>query len=103
MADVEVEVVDLDEAGQLSGERTFKDLANRADDLGASLSQVASGLRAQLVERLAERQDTWGVQEVGLEFSLDLKAEGGAIIARASAQAGFRVTMNLRRLDARSN
>jgi hypothetical protein len=67
------------------------------EDLGDSLNEIAEALRSRLAA-LAERgAEEWDLDEVELSFSLDLEAEAGVLIARASTRAGFQATLTWKR------
>ena len=72
-------------------------LKDRIDELGESLVEIAEGLRQQLDQALPTRsqgvQEGMGLEEVQMNFSLDLQGEAGVVISRVSASAGFQVSL----------
>lgn len=75
-----------------------EDFGERARDLGQGLGEIASDLREQLDASLEEGDSGgWGLDEVQLSFSLDLRATAGVLVAKGSAGAGFEATVTWRR------
>lgn len=80
--------------GNLAGGKLTEKFAKRVDELGESLGEIANGLRDQLATTLDTSDDRgWGLDEVKLSFSLDLEAEGGVIVAKGKAAAGFEASL----------
>lgn len=71
--------------------------ADRADELGDSLNEIAERLRGRLHELERQPRDEWDLDQVSLTFSLDLQADAGVIVARASTKAGFQATLTWKR------
>jgi hypothetical protein len=75
-------------------------LKDRIEELGESLVEIAEGLRQQLDQAFPSRsrsvQAGMGLEEVQMNFSLDLQGEAGVIISRVSASAGFQVSLTWR-------
>jgi hypothetical protein len=98
MTEIRVEVVSPD-----TGEAAFgrpdamPDFKERAGDIGKSLNEIAVALREHLHELGQRAQDGWDLDEVQLGFSLELQAETGVIVARASSRAGFQANLTWKR------
>jgi Trypsin-co-occurring domain 1 len=98
MTEIKVLVVSPDDGNAMFGIRNMPDFKERAKDVGNSLKEIAVDLRAYL-DNLEQRREGWDVDEVSLEFSLDLQAGAGVVlIGNVSGTAGFRATMTWRRL-----
>jgi hypothetical protein len=83
------------EEGNLSGGAMVDQFAQRVDELGHSITEIAAQLRRRLETELAEQAPSaWQLNEIGLSFSLDLQAETGVVVAKAKTAAGFEVTLN---------
>jgi hypothetical protein len=93
VTDIYVQVVpDAESAGDLSPESALTErLSQRADEIAATLADVADRLKTGLDARTAEPSggDGWNLAEVQLRFSLDLQAEAGVVVARTSTRAAF--------------
>jgi hypothetical protein len=69
-------------------------LDNRIDELGESISEVASKLQKYMDKLGAEKPaNKWALGELELKFSIDLESEAGVIVARAKASAGFEASL----------
>jgi hypothetical protein len=71
-------------------------LSNHMEEIGESLSEVASALHRRLDTELALQSHpagAWGLNQVRLSFSLDLRSDGGVIVARDAANPGFEVAL----------
>jgi hypothetical protein len=89
---------DPDLAGNLGGNTTLEKFQDRVHELGASLGNIANGLRDQLEQQMHDRPERdWQLDEIGLKFSLDLEAAAGVIMARASTTAGFEASLSWKR------
>jgi Trypsin-co-occurring domain 1 len=98
--DIKVQVVAHD-GGEVFGRKTPPpSFASRAGELGDSLNEVAGTLRGRLHEIETRSEDGWDLDEIQLSFSLDLAAEAGVILARASTKAGFQASMTWKRASA---
>jgi hypothetical protein len=75
----------------------WTDFSGRVDELGDALNSIAVRLRTKLDALGQDSGGVWRLDEVQLAFSLDLKAETGVIVARASGGAGFEATLTWRR------
>jgi hypothetical protein len=64
-------------------------LADRIDDIGAGLKEIATQLARRLDDLAAGANAKWHLDEVEVSFSLDLEAEAGVVVARTKAAAGF--------------
>ncbi len=72
--------------------------ADRVSELGDGLGEIANQLRDQLeVHLTAESASGWNLHEIRLQFSVDLQASAGVVIAKASTSAGFVASMSWRR------
>ncbi len=93
ITEIKVEVVPQEAPGRSWGSGWGAlDFAERVNELGDSLNEIAAALRERLHE-LAAREGGWDLDQVTLAFSLDLQAEAGVIVARASSRAGFQATL----------
>jgi hypothetical protein len=98
MTDIKVQVVPAESAGaELWPGATRPDFNDRVDELGDSLNDIAERLRARLPDLQRNAAVGWDLDEVSLSFSLDLQAEAGVIVARASSKAGFQATLTWKR------
>ncbi|MBQ0984587.1 hypothetical protein KBZ10_08660 [Streptomyces sp. F63] len=98
MADVRVETVALDTAGnrQISSRtRTTSSLGERAAEIEEAIVQ-ASSLAQQSLAQVPER-DGWRITSLDVTFGLTLAAEAGVILSKASAEASFEVTLTVER------
>jgi hypothetical protein len=87
-----------DESGNLAGSSLREKFADRAEELGSSVGQIANELWARLDAELhASPESDWNLKTVELKFSLDLEAETGVVLARAKATAGFEVSLSWQR------
>ncbi|HUI81743.1 MAG TPA: CU044_2847 family protein [Bryobacteraceae bacterium] len=94
MAQIHVEVLSRTAAGDLAPRHAaFELLNNRIDEIADSLSDIAAKLRDRLDQNLPPRpKPNWNLSEIELKCSLELEAETGVVIARASTTAGFEVS-----------
>jgi hypothetical protein len=97
MTEIKVEVVSTETGEVAFGPKRLPDFGARAQELGDALNDVAATLRGRLRELGARAEDGWDLEQVSLTFSLDLQAEGGVIVARASTKAGFQAALTWRR------
>jgi hypothetical protein len=89
---------DPNNAGNLVGHTTLEKFKERVHELGASLGDIANQLRDQLEHQLQDHAESdWQLDEIGLKFSLDLEAEAGVVVARASTTAGFEASLSWKR------
>jgi hypothetical protein len=99
ITEIKVEVVPQEAPGEELGPgRVRPDFAGRVNELGDALNDVAAALRERLHE-LSVRESGWDLDQVTLAFSLDLQAEAGVIVARASSRAGFQATLTWTRSE----
>lgn len=91
MVDISVEVRPKnDGSGDLRQREPLSEkLLTRIEELGDSLKCIAEKLSSRLSEFETKNEGNWGLEEVEFAFSLDLEAEAGVIVARASTTAGF--------------
>ena len=98
MTEIRVEVVSPDTGEAAFGPpRAMPDFKQRAGDIGESLNEIAVALREHLHELGQRAQDGWDLDQVQLGFSLELQADAGVIIARASSTAGFQANLTWQR------
>lgn len=94
MTEIKVEVVSPDTGEAAFGRpKAMPDFKERAGDIGRSLNEIAAALREHLHELGRRAQDGWDLDEVQLAFSLELQADAGVIVARASAKTGFQANL----------
>jgi hypothetical protein len=98
MTEIRVEVVSPDTGEAAVGRpRAMPDFKERAADIGESLNEIAIALRKHLHALEERAQDGWDLDEVQLGFSLELQADAGVIVARASSKAGFEANLTWKR------
>ncbi|MFD3377734.1 MULTISPECIES: CU044_2847 family protein [unclassified Streptomyces] len=98
MADVRVETVALDAAGNrqiASRTRATSSLGERAAEIEEAIVQ-ASAIAQQSLEQVPQREG-WQVTSLDVTFGLTLAAEAGVILSKASAEASFEVTLTVER------
>ncbi|MFF9090551.1 CU044_2847 family protein [Streptomyces sp. NPDC014991] len=98
MADVRVETVALDAAGNrqiASRTRTTSSLGERASEIEEAIVQ-ASSIAQQSLAQVSQR-DGWRITSLDVTFGLTLAAEAGVILSKASAEASFEVTLTVER------
>jgi hypothetical protein len=98
--DIKVQVVGRDGGEVFARNKSAPSFSDRAGELGDSLNEVAGTLRGRLHELGQRSEDGWDLDQVELSFSLDLAAEAGVILARASTKAGFQASMTWKRANA---
>jgi hypothetical protein len=99
MSEIRIQVVpDPGRLGDLAAGGSFTEkFADRARELGESLGDIANELRDQLDTRLRQKEDSrWELAELQLQFSLDLEAGAGVVVARVSTTAGFVASLTWR-------
>lgn len=90
--DIHVEVVPApDRRGDLAAPLVER-LSDRIDDVTAAVDAIAERVAARF-DRLRKARGDWALEEVSMEFSLDLEAEAGVLVARATTTAAFAVTL----------
>jgi hypothetical protein len=93
--DIFVQVVELSGGRQIGwGAATVEALDRRAHDLHRAVEAGASLVREALGGIGAV--DGWPEREVSATFAVTLTAESGVVLARASAEASFEVTVTYR-------
>jgi Trypsin-co-occurring domain 1 len=94
-SEIKVRVVPRPEQeGELAGVTLTERFAQRVDELGDSIGEIAQRLREQLETDLTEEAPSaWHLGEVAVSFSMDLEAEAGVVVARAKSTAGFEVSL----------
>lgn len=95
MSEIQVRVVPPPELeGELAGGTLVERFAERVDELGESIGEIARRLRARLDADLEqEPSSAWKLNQVAVTFSLDLEAEAGVVVAKAKTTAGFEVAL----------
>jgi Trypsin-co-occurring domain 1 len=97
MTEIKVEVIAEDTGEVAFGPKRLPNFAERVSELGDSLNEIAGALRERLGELGKSAADGWDLDEVNLTFSLDLQADAGVIVARASSKAGFQAALTWKR------
>jgi|SRR5919108_6190934 hypothetical protein len=97
MTEIKVQVVSPDTGEVAFGPGRLPSFAERVSELGDSLNEIAAALRERLGELGEKTEEGWDLDQVNLTFSLDLQAEAGVIIARASSRAGFQAALTWKR------
>lgn len=103
MSKIYVEVLPAaDSSGELSFQsRIRENFEDRAKELAESLAEIATAFRSRLDHSLNQGTElTWPLQEIELKFSIDLQAQAGVVLAKASTTAGFEATLTWKRSDA---
>ncbi|MCQ4210095.1 CU044_2847 family protein [Streptomyces longispororuber] len=103
MADIRVETVPLDAAGQRQiarRTRTTATLDERATEIEEAIVQ-ASAIAQRSLDQVPERGG-WQVRSLDVTFGLTLAAEAGVILSKASAEASFEVTLTVERTAERA-
>ncbi|AGP59666.1 CU044_2847 family protein [Streptomyces rapamycinicus] len=98
MADIRVETVALDDAGnrQIAGRtRTTASLGERAPEIEEAIVQASAIAQQSLAQ--VPQQDGWRITSLDVTFGLTLAAEAGVILTKASAEASFEVTLTVER------
>ena len=71
-----------------------EDFERRAGEIGQSIADVSTQLRAKLENALAEKPSgRWTLQETEIKFGISLQTEAGVVVAKAQAGATFEVTL----------
>ncbi|MER7757729.1 CU044_2847 family protein [Kitasatospora sp. NPDC097643] len=86
-----------DAAGNLAGASLRERFADRVDELADTVNEVADKLRDRLVGGRQADTEGWGLDAVDMEFSVELEAASGVVLARAAVTGGFAVTLSFRR------
>jgi cytochrome b len=83
------------DAGDLwGGQATVTErFSERAEEVADALADVSKTLQSRLEQRLSATGGALMVSEVQLSFSLELKAESGVLLAKASAGGTFTATI----------
>src|SRR5437867_2393537 len=85
-------------AGELAGPNLLERFETRVSELGESPARIAMSLKGDLEARIDDdASGPWSLDEVELEFSLDLEAEAGIVVARGATRAGFHAKLTWRR------
>lgn len=97
--DVKIQVVPTGYVqGDLSGPPVFERLSDRLDEVGNSVKAIADRMRTSLGGLLQDQPDQgWQLDEVSFQFALQLEAEAGVIVAKATTAAGFEVNLAWKR------
>lgn len=103
MTEIKVEVVSQDTGEVAFGPKRLPDFRERAAELGDALNDVAAALRGRLHELGGKDDDGWDLDAVSLTFSIDLQADAGVIVARASTKAGFQAALTWKRAGPNSS
>ncbi|RYP88654.1 hypothetical protein EKO23_01830 [Nocardioides guangzhouensis] len=68
--------------------------ADRSDELADAVANISQSLRSRLEQQLNDDSPgTLAVSEVQLSFALELKAESGVVLAKASVGGTFTATV----------
>src|ERR1700761_2858838 len=73
-----------------------EEFSRRAGEIADSVASVAQDFRGRIEERLEQHEkatDEWQLGQIELAFAIDVQAESGVVIARASAGATFTATL----------
>lgn len=99
---VAVEVLTPRSGGDLSPRPRITEVPfeQRAGELAEGVARIAREFKDHLDELQPEPTagpDRWALDQVEIEFSLALAAEGGLIVAKASAETTFRASLTWKR------
>ena len=98
LEDVRVEVVPAPgQTGNLTGAPLRERLADRIGELADVVNDMAENLRQRIQAGLDPDTGAWGLDAVDMEFSVQLEAGTGVLIAQASTTGAFAVTLSFRR------
>lgn len=68
--------------------------SDRSEELADAVAEISRSLRSRLEEQLrGDDTGAFGVSEVQLSFALELKAESGVVLAKASVGGTFTATV----------
>lgn len=81
----------------LAGGPPTERLVERIGDVGEAIEGVVSGLRAKLQSLAATDATEWPLDEIAIAFSVELQAEAGVVLAKASSSAGIQATVTWKR------
>ncbi len=104
MAEILVEVLPANVSGDVARRRPAvpESFASRAGEVTDTIAEVAEKLRDHLEATMVpEESQLWPLSTVQLGFELALQAGAGVIIARASTEATFSVTLTWSKGEAR--
>lgn len=99
---VVVEVVPQLSTGDLSPRSRITEVPfeQRSGELAEGVARIAGEFKDHLDDLAADSApapDRWMLDQVQVEFSLALAAEGGLIVAKASAETTFRASLTWKR------
>lgn len=90
--EISVEVVlPPDRRGEL-GSPLVERLVDRIDDVTEAVDEIARRVAARF-HQLTKAGGDWELDEVTLDFSLDIEAQAGVVVARATTSAAFAVSL----------
>jgi len=72
-----------------------EDFRKRSAELAATVVEVAEAFRSKLAQSMRELTNESTIQSVEIEFGINLKAEAGVVIGKASAGATFTARLTL--------
>jgi hypothetical protein len=97
---VKVQVVPApDQVGNLAGSALQERFTDRVGELTDVIKDVASELRRRIETGLEKSSSaTWGLERIEMNFSVELEAGAGVVVARTSTRGGFSVTLSFARV-----
>jgi hypothetical protein len=98
VTDIKVEVVPkASTRGDLRSGTVTEKLLDRIDDVSNAVLEVSQKLKIRLDagtdDILRPAVSAWALDSVEISFSMDLEAEAGVVVTRASASVGFEVKL----------
>jgi hypothetical protein len=101
LTDVDVWIVGVPgREGDLRGGSATDKLADRIDELTAKVQAIAGRVRDRLTTEPQAPGSGWGLDEITMEFKVELEAGAGVLVARAGSTGGFAVTLRFSRPSA---
>ncbi len=91
-ATIKVEVRERGNSGDLSSRWTQDDLLARIEEVTRTVTVVSERVTKDL-DMPEKGADSWGLDQVSIKLGVELSAEAGVVVARASTKATFEVTM----------
>lgn len=90
-----VEIVNIERAGgeQAGVKEELKKLRNRLDDISSTISEACKSIQTRLPVQSVEGSR---IEEIEIEFGINLSVEAGVIITKASGECTMKVTAKIK-------